>query len=137
MSIFVDENETFPIVIYWKGSRNEKGDLVSIDVSDEEIPGGEKIEALFCQASADTFGDILENSTIISHIDQKPILRSRMLRDQVLLRLMKSWSLDKVINLENICSLHVKISNKLFVNYMNETKLAPIVKKIIEEENKL
>ena len=143
MSIFVDENETFPLDVWYTENRDESGRLRSLDVATEPHEGWLHIRGHFCQPGAEAFGVILEGSTIINHMSFKPLLQTRLLRDLVLLKLMRSWAtVDDSDETETplphdqktLAKTHWQITNHLFVSYMAETKMEAAIEVAIEEE---
>lgn len=141
MSIFVDENEVFPIKIYYKEFRDENNILIYIDVSGEPLEDWEELEAYFCQPSVSSFSEILEEATVLNSLSQKPVIRTRILRDLTLLYLMKSWSIkgeddqQVPINEQTISKLDFKIANELFLQYIYNVKLDIYLKSIIKKES--
>jgi hypothetical protein len=140
MSIFVDENQTFPIVIYYTQVFNEENILLYTDVSDTPQDGWKILSTEFCQPSAGVFSDILEQATVVNSLSHKPVLRTRVLRDMILVRLMKKWSvlnnegLEVPINEQTINNMEIKIANLLFISYIRNTKLDAVLNAIIREE---
>lgn len=140
MGIFVDESDVFPVSIYYKEFRDENGALIYTDVSNEEIDGWDKLEAYFCQPSVSVFSSILEESTVLNSLNQKPVIRTRILRDMSLLHLMKSWSATcddapVPINEQTISTLDLKIANELFLQYIYNVKLDVYLQAIIKDES--
>lgn len=141
MSIFVDENDVFPVKIYYKEFRDDNGALIYTDVSDEPLDDWDELEAYFCQPSVAVFSTILEEATVLNSLSQKPVVRTRVLRDLTLLYLMKSWSVkgidDQVvpINEQTIGQLDFKIANELFLQYIYNVKLDIYLRSIIKNES--
>ena len=142
MNIFVDENETFPVCLYFTEERDEDGNLLNVEVSEEEKEGWEKIETEFCQPSAGSFSEILEQATVLNDLNQKPLIKTSIFRDLILYRFMKKWNrfLDEEkermipINPDNLYNLHVNISNGLFLTYIQKTKMDIKLQTIIKRE---
>jgi len=138
MSIFVDQNETFTINVYYKENRNENGELENFDVCGEPKADYKQITAKFCQPSADVFGRILSEATIINHMNQKPIMKTDVLRTFILSTLMKEWSAtndsgDVVpINTSTVSNIHVKIANYLFLQYLKKSTLDVVLLNLTE-----
>jgi len=139
MSIFVDESQTFPIVIYYQQVFD--GDtLLYTDVSDIPQDGWKILKTEFCQPSSGVFSDILEQATVVNSLSHKPVLRTRVLRDLILVRLMKQWSalnkegFEVPINEQSISNMEIKVANLLFISYIKNTKLESVLKAIIREE---
>lgn len=143
MSIFVDPNETFTIGMYYKELRNNNNELESIDVSEDFKDGYKKITTKFSQASADVFSKILEEATIVNHVSQEPIMRTRVLRDYVLSELMKSWDVVDddgeviPININTVGSLNIIVANYLFLNYIKRSQLEIMLKSISKGKDNL
>ena len=141
MSVFVDESDVFPVTLYCKEFRDENGALIYTDVSNEFIDGWEELKAYFCQPSVAIFSGILEEATVLNSLNQKPVIRTRTLRDLTLLHLMKSWSaidnngLPVPINEQTIGCLDFKIANELFLQYIYNVKLDIYLQAIIKDES--
>ena len=141
MGIFVDENDVFPIQIYYKEFRNDNGDLIYTDVSLEKIDDWDELSASFCQPSVDIFSGILEEATVLNSLSQKPVIRTSVLRDLTLVHLMKSWSAQEnngdpsPINSQTIGKLDFKIANELFLQYIYNVKLDIYLRAIIKNES--
>lgn len=140
MGIFVDENNTFPIKIWYKEFFDNFGNLIYTDVSNEELPGWDELEAYFCQPSISVFSHILEESTVLNALNQKPVIRTRVLRDLSLLYLMKKWSATKddlpvPINEQSIGAMDFKVANELFLQYVYNVKLDIYLQAMIKEES--
>ena len=158
--LIVDEEETFPIVIYYRVIKDEMGNKVAVEtisedvlkeLSDEEKAERweqykwRKVEANFIQPSSQAFGGVLEDSTIINHVNFRPLLRTWTMREAVLLRFMKTWSLMAKqggqgvpvmlpIHPEILGDLHYEVSQALFIEYMNKTKMAAELKSALKDE---
>lgn len=140
MGVFVDENDTFPIKIYYKENRDENNKLLNVETSDKYNDGWNELEAYFCQPSVATFSAILEEATVLNSLNQKPVIRTRTLRDLVLLHFMKDWSLkdsgdNKIpINQDTIGKLVFGIANELFLQYIYNVKIDVYLQAIIKDE---
>ena len=149
MSIFVDENDTFPIDVWYDEVRDERGKLRHIDVSETLVAGWAHLRGHFCQPGSEVFGVILEDATIINSISLKPILQTRRLRDLVLLKLMKQWAIvddaaadpeaeeaetKLPLNAQSLGTTHWLLTNHLFVEYMTETKMEDAIEVAVEQE---
>lgn len=147
--IFVEEDETFPITIYYLVVNDESGNKVRIETSLEKKEDWKKIEGQFSQPSSQAIGEVLEQATIINHIDFRPLLRTWSLRDGVLLRFMKSWDVKSghvdesgspmfvPITRRTISELHYQISQLLFIEYMNRTGLSSELKAAFKDDQAL
>jgi len=140
MGIFVDENDLFPIKIWYKEFRDDDGDLIYTDVSSEEKDGWDELECFFCQPSVGIFSHVLEEATVLNALNQKPVIRTRILRDLSLIYLMKKWSARHndapvPINEETINSLDFKIANEIFLQYIYNVRLDIYLQAIIKDES--
>lgn len=140
MGVFVDENDTFSIKIYYKENRDENNKLLNVETSDKYNDGWNELEAYFCQPSVATFSAILEEATVLNSLNQKPVIRTRTLRDLVLLHFMKDWSLkdsgdNKIpINQDTVGKLVFGIANELFLQYIYNVKIDVYLQAIIKDE---
>lgn len=138
MSVFVDRNKTFKLSIYWK-SVEYNGQEIDIEVSSTPKEGWKEFWGEFRSADADTFGKILARTTIINSADQKPLLNTHLLMINVLGMLMTGWSHEDEngrqipITEESIKDLNYKAATALFVQYMNRTKLSPVLREAIKQ----
>lgn len=149
--IFVDPSSTFPIKVFYKDILDAKGNEITVEVwsseDDEEVPEGDGWRAMtvrFCQIDMGSFGEVLEEATIINHINQKPTLRTKLLREQTLINYLKSWDVgpdghggwepEKTIPLDFGLLLQSKwkIGNKLFIEYMVRSKMMDAVRKAMD-----
>lgn len=145
MSIFVDEKETFPINVYYKEVRDDEGNLlyndVAVDSPERNLEDYEKLTAWFCQPSDAVFGAILEEATVLNALNQRPVIRTRVLRDMTLQTLMKEWSAkddnDNPIPItpDTLGALDIKIANELFLQYMYQVQLDVQLEAIIKNES--
>ena len=145
--IFVDPDSTFPITIYYKDVLDAKGNEVCVDTwaseDDNERPEGDgwrTITVKFRQVDTKSFGAILEEATIINHVNQKPTLRTKILREQVLFNYAVSWDVGKdghggcdekdaiPMNLGLLLESKWSIGNKLFIEYMVRSKMMDAVR---------
>jgi len=147
MDIFVDEDELFPITVYYRVIR-EDGRKVRIECSVKPQDGDDwkRITGEFCQPSSQAFGDVMEKATIINHVDFRPLLRTWSLRDGVILRFMKSWDaktgkmdgegnpIPVAISQRNISNLHYDISSSFFIEYMNKAGLSAELNSALKDE---
>lgn len=139
MSIFVDKSKTFKLNLYWKPVLYE-GKEIDIEVSTTRREGWTEFSGEFRSADADTFGKILARTTIINSSDQKPLLNTHLLMVNVLTMLMVRWSatdaqgLPLPVTEQAVKDLNYKIAVGLFIQYMNKTRLTPILKEAIRKE---
>ncbi len=160
MDILVDENETFPIVVFYRVIRNEMGQKIRVEAVTDEVrqawdpeKRGEvwddsqwkRIEAHFIQPSSNRFGEALELATIINHVNFRPLLRTWTFRECVLIFFMKAWDASirndaegrpiiLPINSQTMGDLHYEVSQALFMDYMNKTGMAAELKAALKDE---
>lgn len=148
MSVFVDENETFPIVLYVKNVKSEEGFLLNVEVSDQEQSGEEweKIRANFCQPSSFSMNSILERSTVLNSLNQRPVIQTGLLRDGIILMFLRKFEIwnpeeeDWVIsplNEMSIQKMHFNLSNELFLQYIYNVKLDIYLEAIINNDSEI
>lgn len=144
MSIFVNQDDLFKITIYYKEFFNDDGALLYTDVAGEKIDGWDELNAYFCQPSVGIFSYILEEATVLNGLNQKPVIRTRALRDLILTHLMKKWDakmkindveMDAPINDKMISELDIKIANELFLKYIMSVKLDVLLQAVIKNES--
>ena len=95
MSIFVNPEETFPIIVKLKVKNQVDGVITSIKICkpDEE---GDDIISLICDAKGrdfETMSQILEEATIINAVTGNPMVRTYILCKLIILSFFKSWNL--------------------------------------------
>jgi len=150
--IFVDPNSTFPITLFYRDVTDDAGNEVTTDVwvgEDGESPDGDgwrSLTARFRQVDQGSFGEVLEEATIINHVNQRPTLRTKMLREQVLLRYMVSWDVGPdghggwpedgaiQINYQTLFGAKWRIANKIFIEYMVRSNMMDAVRKAVDDE---
>lgn len=116
MSIFIDPNDTFEIRLRILQNKTR---LLILDENDER----EGSYLLICKATGrdfDNMSHILENTTVINHINGDRLLRSRILFKQIILRFFKSWNL--LDENQNIIPITEEILGRM--NYKLVTALA-------------
>ena len=94
-SIFVNPEETFPIIVKLKVKNEVDGVITSIKIwkTDEE---GDDIISLICDAKGrdfETMSQILEEATIINTVTGNPMVRTYILCKLIILSFFKSWNL--------------------------------------------
>ena len=95
MSIFVNPEETFPIVVKLKFKNEIDGVITSIKICKPEEEGDDII-SLICDAKGrdfETMSQILEEATIINAVTGNPMVRTYILCKLVILSFFKSWNL--------------------------------------------
>jgi hypothetical protein len=94
MSIFVDPNQTFPIVLNFEYVLNANGVVTGIRLLGEQAEGP-GVQTLICHAAGrdyDTMSRVLEESTIINHITGQPVVRHSLFCRLIVLRFVRSWN---------------------------------------------
>ena len=146
LDIFVDEDELFPITIHYRVVRDDDGNKIRVETSSSGGEGWRSITGNFSQPSSQAFGEVLEQATIINHMDFRPLLRTWSLRDGTLMRFMKNWDVKSgkfgddgkdifiPISYKAISEIHYEISQSLFLEYMNKTGLAAELKAALRDE---
>jgi hypothetical protein len=95
MSIFVNPEETFPIVVKLKIKNEIDGVITSIKICKPEEEGDDII-SLICDAKGrdfETMSQILEEATIINAVTGNPMVRTYILCKLIILSFFKSWNL--------------------------------------------
>ena len=95
MSIFVNPEETFPIVVKLKIKNEVDGVITSIKICKPEEEGDDII-SLICDAKGrdfETMSQILEEATIINAVTGNPMVRTYILCKLIILSFFKSWNL--------------------------------------------
>ena len=95
MSIFVNPEETFPIVVKLKIKNEIDGVITSIKICKPEEEGDDII-SLICDAKGrdfETMSQILEEATIINAVTVNPMVRTYILCKLIILIFFKSWNL--------------------------------------------
>lgn len=142
MSVFVDKSKTFKLKIYWTPVVHE-GQTIDVEVSSSPKPGWSEFWGEFVSADAETFGKILARTTIMNSNNQVPLLNTHLLMMNVLSRLMVGWSHSDAdgnqlpVTEDAIKALNYKVAVALFVQYMNRTKLTPVLKEAIKKEKEV
>lgn len=151
--IFVDPNETFPVRVHYRPKTDDSGTEVGVELWDPkelpEEPGWKILTGFFRQVDEDSFGRILEQATIINHVNHRPTLMTRSLRQQVLATYMVDWDLGEdgegghpegervPITPGWFKGAKFKIANRLFVEFMDEADLADVVRVAANNEETL
>ncbi len=130
MSIFVDPNQTFPIKIKFKEEYDDNGIEAGVRVFSPETEG-EDIQELVCHAVGrdfDNMSRILEEATVINHINGKPMLRASVLCRKIVLVFFRSWNfLDDAtgqpipLNVDSVSRLHHTVVTGLARRWLLKT----------------
>ena len=132
MSVFVDPNKTINLNVKLKYTVNESGEKVFFRVLDEEYEekADENIELIECKVKYrdyDTMSKILEEATIINHVNAQPMIRMWMFRRLIILNFFKSWTLKNEegnimsINSDNIGKIQYSVIKLLADKWIKET----------------
>lgn len=97
MSIFVDPNDTFPLSVRYvplfaevEGVRRQTGVRIVRDGSSPE--GYRDLECEVAGRDHDTMSHVMEDSTVINHRSNDPMVRTRIFSQYVILRFFRSWN---------------------------------------------
>ena len=130
MSVFVNPEETFSIVVKLKIKNEVDGVITSIKICKPEEEG-EGIISLICDAKGrdfETMSQILEEATIINAVTGNPMVRTYILRKLIILSFFKSWNLKDSetgnlipINNENIGKTRHEIVRALAQEWLRLT----------------
>jgi hypothetical protein len=123
MSIFVDPNATFRIILKFKDVRNSDGDSVGIIILADDQDDPEAFECI-CEAKGRDFENmsaVMEACTAINHTNGKPVIQISKFCKMILMRFFVSWNIyesdesEKPIplNAETIGNVHYKIVRSL------------------------
>lgn len=142
--IFVDPNATFPIRVYYKSRFDDDGNEIGVELwnpaEPPEEPGWSVMTGFFRQVDEDSFGTILEEATIINHVNHRPTLMTKVLRQRVLDIYMVGWDVgeDGEGGHEEDDRIQIvprwyrgskfKIANRMFVEFMGAADLADVVR---------
>jgi len=142
--IFVDPDVTFPIRVYYRPRLDGGGNETGVDLWNPEEPpeedGWNLITGFFRQVDEDSFGTVLEQATIINHVNHRPTLMTKVLRQRVLGTYMVGWDVgedghgghpeDERISIAPgwFVGAKFKIANRMFVEFMNAVDLVDVVR---------
>jgi hypothetical protein len=123
MSIFVDPQATFRIILKFKDIKNSDGDSVGVLILPDDTDDKEAFECI-CEAKGRDFenmSSVMEACTAINHTNGKPIIQISKFCKMIMLRFFVSWNIyetadsDKPIplNSETINNVHYKIVRSL------------------------
>lgn len=130
MSVFVDNNRLIDIFIKVKfvkkinDDEKEEIDFVKVVKNSEDsvLKENEYLEDINCKAKQrdfDTMSRVLEESTIINHINAQPMIRMWVFRKLIMLYFFKEWNIKDIngkvaeINSDNISKMHYVIVKEL------------------------
>lgn len=142
--IFVDLDATFPVRVYYKPRLDEYGNETGVDLWNPEEPpeedGWNVVTGFFRQVDEDSFGSVLEQATIINHVNHRPTLMTKVLRQRVLATYMVGWDVgedglgghpeeERIPIVPGwFTGAKFKIVNRLFVEFMNAVDLVDVVR---------
>lgn len=142
--IFVDPDATFPVRVYYKPRLDGEGNETGVDLWNPEGPPDEDgwhfVTGFFRQVDEDSFGSVLEQATIINHVNHRPTLMTKVLRQRVLGTYMVGWDVgedghgghpeDERIPIMAgwFVGSKFKVANRLFVEFMNAVDLVDVVR---------
>ena len=96
MSIFVNPEETFPIIIRFKIKNIVNEVITSVKILKPSEESDEDTISLICDAKGrdfETMSNILEEATIINAVTGNPMVRTFVLCKLILLSFFSSWNL--------------------------------------------
>jgi len=122
MSVFISD-DPFEFKVYFKSTLNTAGQLISLvilpDASDKEA---QTIKCWVVGRDFDNMSRILENSSIINHINGETLVRKSVFYRAIILKFFKTW------NLYDENGQMVPIENHL-VSKMHDTLIRALAKK--------
>jgi hypothetical protein len=92
MSIFVS-NQPFEIEIYFKPVVNANGQLIGVNILPESNLETQTLTCLVSGRDFDNMSKILENASIINHINGETLVRKSVFYRSIILKFFKSWNL--------------------------------------------
>ena len=96
MSIFVNPEETFPVIIRFK-IKNEVNDVITaVKILKSNEESDDDTVSLICDAKGrdfETMSNILEEATIINAVTGNPMVRTFVLCKLIILSFFSSWNL--------------------------------------------
>lgn len=123
MSIFVDPQATFRIILKFKEAKNSDGDVVGIIVLPDDSNDPEAFECI-CETKGRDFENmsaVMEACTAINHTNGKPVIQISKFCKMILMRFFVSWNIYETsesdrpipINSETISNVHYKVVRSL------------------------
>lgn len=123
MSIFVDPQATFRVIIKFKEIKNEDGDIVGLSILADNTEDEEALDCV-CEAKGrdfDNMSAVMEACTAINHTNGKPVIQISKFCKMIIMRFFVSWNIFESdtsndplpINAENIGNVHYKIVRAL------------------------
>ncbi len=131
MSIFVNPEETFPIIIRFKIKNIVNEVITSVKILKPSEESDEDTISLICDAKGrdfETMSNILEEATIINAVTGNPMVRTFVLCKLIILSFFSSWNLRDAetgnivpINSENIGKTRHEIVRALAQEWLKIT----------------
>jgi hypothetical protein len=130
MSIFVNPQETFPVVVKFKVKNTVNDVITSVKIIKNDEEDDESV-SLICDAKGrdfETMSIILEEATIINAVTGNPMVRTYILCKLIILNFFKSWNLKDAetgdlipINSENVEKTRHEIVRSLAQEWLRLT----------------
>lgn len=127
MSVFISD-ETFELEVYFKSTLNADGQLVGLVIlPDMSQTGAQALKCLVVGRDFDNMSRILENSSIINHINGERLIRNSVYYRSIVLKFFKSWNLydnnGNMIPIENhiISKMHDSLVRALAKKWLRMT----------------
>lgn len=95
MSIFVDANKTFPVMVKFKFVHNAEGAVTGVRILPRNAEG-EGVQSIVCDAVGrdfDTMSKVMEDASLINHVTGKPMVRISVLCRMIILRFFRGWNI--------------------------------------------
>ena len=96
MSIFVNPEETFPVIIRFKVKNVVNDVITSVKILKPNEESDDDTVSLICDAKGrdfETMSNILEEATIINAVTGNPMVRTFVLCKLIILSFFSSWNL--------------------------------------------
>ncbi len=131
MSIFVNPEETFPVIIRFKIKNVVNDVITSVKILKPSEEADDETISLICDAKGrdfETMSNILEEATIINAVTGNPMVRTFVLCKLIILSFFSSWNLKDAetgnivpINSENIGKTRHEIIRALAQEWLKIT----------------
>ena len=121
MSVFISD-DPFELVVYFKSTLNTSGQLISVVIYPDKTPDTQELKCWVSGRDFDNMSRILENASIINHINGETLVRKSVFYRSIILKFFKAWNLfdeqGKMVPIEN----HI-------VSKMHDTLIRALAKK--------
>ncbi|MGYP003434828672 len=122
MSVFISDSP-IELELHFKTKLNASGQLISVKIVEDNIDADTKtLKCLVAGRDFDNMSRILENATIINHINGETLVRKSVFYRAIILKFFQSWNLydenNQMIPIEN----HI-------VSKMHDTLVRALAKK--------